>query len=559
MRWGTVALSAWEPQWLNNCQTSFGTNAGFLVQAASAGTHKTPKFLSNLKLCMVAALIIGGATFCLVFTIVPSNSMQHLLAPVSNTGLDLDNAVDIDLVQAQLLDFLNGEESVNDTSAFGGSLSSSFDSDIAWDHVIAHAETIPHGIDTRDFRTLGNAARSLFLLQRLISDKPESNSPAFNKRLNQTIGSLTEILFPWVSPTFPTIADMHATFEAAKDPIGFVITGGTRHFFVIQHVILTLRQEFNITLPIQVFYNGKEDMAPEKARFLSTMENVEVEDLMQYFTKETSLGVNWSVKPFAILASRFRKVLFLDADVLFFKNPVEVVTNSSIFRKNGVLFFRDRKLREHRFISGVKLFAHMNPHPTQYARTLGYVNAESDPSLETHGMDSGFIAADKGNMGVLFSLLLASKMNSREERSATLYANTYGDKESFWFSTELLRVPYEFNHAFGSALGRLDEGMSKPGYPIVCGVWLLQTDPSSRNLFYWNGGGVLKNRDAAKVADFEFMNFTHAAVDYNGVRGGWPAGHCANFTQDGVFALSNAEQLLMERYRDIFRHQVKEA
>lgn len=49
----------------------------------------------------------------------------------------------------------------------------------------------------------------------------------------------------------------------------------------------------------------------------------------------------WAVKPFAILLSSFREVIFIDADSLFFKNP-EVLFADPEYQETGALFFHDR-------------------------------------------------------------------------------------------------------------------------------------------------------------------------------------------------------------------------
>ena len=49
----------------------------------------------------------------------------------------------------------------------------------------------------------------------------------------------------------------------------------------------------------------------------------------------------WAAKPFAILLSSFREVLFIDADALFFKNP-EMLFEDPGYQETGALFFKDR-------------------------------------------------------------------------------------------------------------------------------------------------------------------------------------------------------------------------
>lgn len=49
----------------------------------------------------------------------------------------------------------------------------------------------------------------------------------------------------------------------------------------------------------------------------------------------------WAAKPFAIVNSSFREVIFIDADSLFFKDPGTLFDDPD-YQRTGALFFRDR-------------------------------------------------------------------------------------------------------------------------------------------------------------------------------------------------------------------------
>jgi hypothetical protein len=51
----------------------------------------------------------------------------------------------------------------------------------------------------------------------------------------------------------------------------------------------------------------------------------------------------WAAKPFAILLSSFREVIFIDADSLFFRNPAKLFDDPD-YVETGALFFRDRTI-----------------------------------------------------------------------------------------------------------------------------------------------------------------------------------------------------------------------
>lgn len=51
----------------------------------------------------------------------------------------------------------------------------------------------------------------------------------------------------------------------------------------------------------------------------------------------------WAIKPFAMLMSTFREVIFIDADSFFFRDPAKLFDDPD-YKKTGALFFRDRTI-----------------------------------------------------------------------------------------------------------------------------------------------------------------------------------------------------------------------
>ncbi|KAJ3244030.1 hypothetical protein HDU77_010081 [Chytriomyces hyalinus] len=499
-------------------------------------------------------------------------------------------AVDVELHQVQLLDYLNGEaEDANTSSSriFGGSIKNgaSFNLVRSW-HVVqsfAHTLTRTPRYDRADFAEMARRTRALYIAHTILNNAPTTtllfnqlaeasyNATALPKDKHQTIAlkeylqyiidTQTHALFPWTNPPFESIQSMHESFKSSKDPIGIAITGGKKHFYLITHLILTLRKEFNITLPVQVFYSGQVDMPQHYAKKLQRMENVEAIDLTRFFPIETTQFSGWSCKPFAMLAASFQTVLFIDADSLFFQSPLRAL-ESRAFKETGMVFFRDRKLR-HKDLKGAELLNAAGKHLSSYALSIPFTNA-SDTTAESHVLDSGFIVLDKGNLGVLYSLLLAAKMNSQVERD-TLYSYTWGDKEAYWFASEMLRVPYRLNPTFGSAIGYRKKSVvaAETNRECVCGAFLLQLDEHG-DLFWWNGGGVLKDRYATPAAfEKEFVDDFHVVgLDLDGVGSEWgdffPGGGCLRRQKENVRKLTDSEQALLQRYRDIYLHDIRD-
>ncbi|KAJ3241285.1 hypothetical protein HDU81_001270 [Chytriomyces hyalinus] len=480
---------------------------------------------------------------------------------------------DIDLAQVQLLDYMNGEMDTVNEEIFGGSLrdSPNFSAVDAYRHVQRYFDSVRKSPDYNrlEYGELARRSRSLYIAYKLLYDQTqaelveliasEMHTPIDPLRLGlqQVVSNETLNLLPWINKPFESIHEMHQSFVHAADPIGIVITGGSRHFYLITHLITTLRREFQIQLPVYVYYSGSQDMHLEMVNALNSMRNVKAVDLQGYFPMETAQLAKYASKPYSILAAPFKRVLFMDADVLFFKNPL-LVLESELFKKHGSLFYHDRRFRDYYQLQGSVWFNSINNHLSRYAKTLGYTNALRDASAETHETDSGFMPFDKGNLGVLFSLLFAAKMNSQEERT-TLYANTHGDKESFWFSSEMLRVPYHFNQHFGGSMG-VPWNITRAGFDAVCGYALLQLNEEG-DPFWWNGGGLLKNRDATSDFEGSFWPLTHVILDTDG-NTSWEGGDCCvKPASDGkgqpyVRKLNAIEEGVLKRYRDIYRYEM---
>ncbi|KAI9347003.1 mannosyltransferase putative-domain-containing protein [Obelidium mucronatum] len=368
------------------------------------------------------------------------------------------------------------------------------------------------------------------------------NDPGWRTLLHTLIEDHTHTLYPWIFPKFKSIRDMQTKFMQSNKPDGIVFTTGQWHFELCLHAILCLRDILNCTLPIEVFYAGPGDLNPNMIQKLRSIKNVTVEDIWDHFGDEASRIAGWAIKPFAILASQFRNVVFIDADALFFQDPIVLLRNSRIFAEFGQIFYHDRTIGS----DNAEFFKSFNPYPTNYAKTLRYLTHRS-----SHEMESGVVVVDKGRTGVLHALLLVCQMNAFDERSY-LYQEIHGDKESFWFAWDVLRVPYSFSKHYGGAVGYKNEQNA------ICGG-LFHTDEQSQPL-WWNGG-VLKNKHGSK--DSEFMTFEFAAVDTTGWLPVWlwetdKTPFCLYPKNPSeVLELDIKQKLIGDKYVDLYQNIVK--
>jgi alpha 1,2-mannosyltransferase len=122
---------------------------------------------------------------------------------------------------------------------------------------------------------------------------------------------------------------------------GIVTCAGGRRYFTCAWVLIwILRRVHRSKLPIQLWHLGRGEMS-EAMRLLLEAEEVEVVNaesvLHQYPAK---VGGGWPLKPYAIAQSRFREVLFLDADTVPLIAP-DAILDWDIYRRSGLLLWPD--------------------------------------------------------------------------------------------------------------------------------------------------------------------------------------------------------------------------
>ncbi|KAJ3387536.1 hypothetical protein HDU84_000718 [Entophlyctis sp. JEL0112] len=433
----------------------------------------------------------------------------------------------IDLFQVQFLDYLNGEFTMRDMSSiFGGSITNQtfFNPHATWKYIYSHSKDVAAaGCDGTDFHKLALCARAHLIAYRLLHEapksfvrqlarvSPEKSLRAFRYSLRKVVESLEQHLYPWLFSNFKSVEKMHNSLKPTF--VGITMTCGNTHFYLAQHLIVSLQRVFNVSLPFEVFYAGENDLSFDRVEFFKSMPNVTVVNLHSYFSEETMRGSTWSYKPFAILASKFSKVLFMDPDVAFFIDPRSVL-QSDIFNKNGQIFYRDRKVWSADRVSGPKLLHEMNPYLSQYARAGFYAPSQAEGVHgTTEEMESGFIPLDKNRPLVLLSLLFAAKLNGHKERRI-FYERTWGDKESYWFAFETLRVPYAFNPSYAGSIGVLDTKREINGHVSVCEGKHLHANEKMLP-FWFHDGSILVDYRRYGPPLFNFADLNHMAVHHN--------------------------------------------
>ncbi|TPX31012.1 hypothetical protein SmJEL517_g05534 [Synchytrium microbalum] len=351
-----------------------------------------------------------------------------------------------------------------------------------------------------DFREMGRRVLTHKLLFELYHDehtlKPKLEKLAEWAEVPALLKSMEVDLFPWMFATkrFTSAKQLRDSYSGR----GIVMTTGLWHFRFAHHAVLALRTLIKTDLPIELYYAGRHDLHEEQIKILSNIPNVKVIDVTKILGDDGGLG-GWAVKPYSMLASSFKEMIFLDADALFLKDP-RALYDYERYEDRGAVFFHDRTVKG--WDKNLKTwFATLVSEPSDT-----YKQSRIFQELSIHEQDSGVVLLDK--VRAFHGLLTVCKMNGHKEHTE-VYKHMHGDKETFWISFEMVRVPYAFNPFHGGAVGYLAPDGA------VCGG-LFHPDEQGQPL--WFNGGVLVNKYHSL---HNTLNFTHAGVDAAGRGVSW--------------------------------------
>lgn len=122
---------------------------------------------------------------------------------------------------------------------------------------------------------------------------------------------------------------------------GVVIAGGGERFFASLYVTIRAVRHVGCTLPIQVWYLGRNDEMPADRQALLAPYGVECIDADEVRQQCPARNLNgWELKVFATMHSPFEEVLFLDADCYPCRNP-EMLFDLADYRQRGAIFWPD--------------------------------------------------------------------------------------------------------------------------------------------------------------------------------------------------------------------------
>ena len=210
--------------------------------------------------------------------------------------------------------------------------------------------------------------------------------------------TLSSLLFPWTAPYFADHMRLHTHFKTGGR--GIVLSCGDDQASYLLTSIASFRR-LGCNLPIEIMYLGERDLSEDYRLELEEIPGVITRDMSQMVVDDGWELKGWAGKPFSILLSSFREVIFIDADALFFRNP-EILFNDPQYVETGALFFHDRIIMPE---SKKSWLQEVLPGPiSKKAKQSRYWTGESG-----HMQESGVVVVDKWKH--LVALLMVTRMN----------------------------------------------------------------------------------------------------------------------------------------------------
>ena len=294
------------------------------------------------------------------------------------------------------------------------------------------------GLRTRAFKTYYDAWEALHLitdgdssrvrddvvqyLRTIMSGQELADTMRSYQQFRYFFQRLSNLLFPWTAPYWADHMTLRSQFRNGGR--GIVLSAGDDQAPYLLTSIQTFRK-LGCTLPIEVMYLGDSDLDEDYRQQLEELPGVVTRDMSQMIDDEGWRVLGWAGKPFAILMSSFREVIFIDADSLFFEDPA-VMFDDPGYVETGALFFRDRKIMPE---SKKRWLQQLLPKPISRLAKQSYMwTGESG-----HYQESGVVVVDKWKHFV--SMLLVTRMNgpdrdsNKEEGIIGVYDMVYGKSE----------------------------------------------------------------------------------------------------------------------------------
>jgi Mannosyltransferase putative/Glycosyltransferase family 9 (heptosyltransferase) len=121
---------------------------------------------------------------------------------------------------------------------------------------------------------------------------------------------------------------------------GIVICAGGVRYFTNAWVCIRMLRHLGCHLPIEVWHLGPKEMTDSMRNLLKTLDATTVDALRIRKQHPARSLKGWELKPYSIIHSGFREVLFLDADNVPVRNP-EYLFSFTQYLRTGAVFWPD--------------------------------------------------------------------------------------------------------------------------------------------------------------------------------------------------------------------------
>ena len=202
---------------------------------------------------------------------------------------------------------------------------------------------------------------------------------------------------------------------------GIVICAGGIRFQTCGWVLIKMLRKLGCTLPIEVFYLGKEERNRDWEALVEPL-NVKCINAHDFLPKHPHRSLRgWESKAYSILHSSFKEVLFLDADVIPVRDPSFLFEEAG-YLEHGAIFWPDpEKFRTHEDSPRWNIF--------------------DVPYREEFDFESGQLVINKEKCWQAINLC-----NWFNEYSDFFYQYVYGDKDTFRFAWHRTETPFAMTH-----------------------------------------------------------------------------------------------------------------
>lgn len=196
---------------------------------------------------------------------------------------------------------------------------------------------------------------------------------------------------------------------------GIVIAGGGVRYFPCAWICIRMLRKLGCKLPIELWHLGGQEMDKEMEDLVRPygVECVSARKMMDRYPMRNPHG--WELKAYSILHSRFKEVLFLDADNVAVRDP-SFLFETPEYKENGAIFWPDYGCLA----------------PQRRIWKICDIPYRHEPEFE-----SGQIVVDKERCWR--ALNLAWWYNDHSE---FFYRFVHGDKETFHLAWRKLEQPY---------------------------------------------------------------------------------------------------------------------